>query len=50
VLPNLQPETSLQDALGGIDPGRVDGESVGAEAASVGGDAASMGADAVSLG
>jgi NAD(P)-dependent dehydrogenase (short-subunit alcohol dehydrogenase family) len=24
VLPNLQPETNLRDALGGIDPGRVD--------------------------
>lgn len=42
VLPNLQPETSLQDALGGIDPGRG-GESAAA-AGAVGDGAAAAGA------
>jgi NAD(P)-dependent dehydrogenase (short-subunit alcohol dehydrogenase family) len=32
VLPNLQPETSLQDALGGIDPGRAAESAVAADA------------------
>jgi NAD(P)-dependent dehydrogenase (short-subunit alcohol dehydrogenase family) len=33
VLPNLQPETSLQDALGGIDPGRAEDASVSSHVA-----------------
>jgi NAD(P)-dependent dehydrogenase (short-subunit alcohol dehydrogenase family) len=36
VLPNLQPETSLLDALGGIDPGRDDEPAVPADALSPG--------------
>jgi NAD(P)-dependent dehydrogenase (short-subunit alcohol dehydrogenase family) len=36
VLPNLQPETSLLDALGGIDPGRDDEPGVRADALSLG--------------
>jgi NAD(P)-dependent dehydrogenase (short-subunit alcohol dehydrogenase family) len=36
VLPNLQPETSLQDALGGIDPGRADESPERADALSPG--------------
>jgi NAD(P)-dependent dehydrogenase (short-subunit alcohol dehydrogenase family) len=36
-LPNLQPETSLLDALGGIDPGRDDEPAVPADALSLGG-------------
>ena len=35
VLPNLQPETNLADALGGIDPGRGDAADVPADAVSV---------------
>jgi NAD(P)-dependent dehydrogenase (short-subunit alcohol dehydrogenase family) len=35
VLPNLQPETDLQDALGGIDPGRDDAAAAIADAAGV---------------
>ena len=36
VLPNLQPETSLLDALGGIDPGRAEESAVAADAVSAG--------------
>jgi hypothetical protein len=35
-LPNLQPETSLLDALGGIDPGRHDAPAVPGDALSLG--------------
>jgi NAD(P)-dependent dehydrogenase (short-subunit alcohol dehydrogenase family) len=36
VLPNLQPETSLRDALGGIDPGRGNESPVPADSVSLG--------------